>query len=491
MVQLTVVVFCSSLRNSASFQRGRRSICQSFAYRQVCLEIVQVAQSAMGVRDPAHERHVISTEVQSDFVDTTIPRVRRRSPSVDGSELRKRRRGSSPNNQYEPSIPRRSSYGGSGVGMRSDRGYGNGYNSGNPISPPSASQAYARSMGNTPLGQPANRSRRLYVGNLPSHVGLDENALQQFFSALYVAGFQPYKDGDPLPVGSVWLHSDGKFGFIELQSEQDAVNMMQLNGVFLHGRPLRINRPSDYRPEVHNRNAPNLTPETINENAIMDLCDQLEGLASPPSHFERSATVTHVKTKEEKIVEPPTMGVVNGVNDDVKREMQREQPSVHSSVLPRASSPSGAPTTNGRSTNTAETKSEAEASVESKSDRGDGDVRGSASARRGSTDAEAFGSVISLVNLVTSEDLDGTDEIYEDLVDDVKTECGQYGEVLHVEVPRKGVWKGTAFIEFAKNDHANMAVNALRARVFDGRLISAEIVEGCATAAGALARHKE
>ncbi len=442
----------------------------------------------MGVRDPVHDHRALSSEAQSDFGDATLPRVRRRSPSVDGSELRKRRRGS-PSNHYEPAVPRRASYGGSGgsgSGLRSGS-YGNGYNSGNPISPPSASAAYARS--GAPLGQSANRSRRLYVGNLPFHVGLEENALQQFFSALYIAGFHPYKEGDPLPVGSVWLHSDGKFGFIELQREQDAVNMMQLNGVFLHGRPLRINRPSDYRPEVHNRNAPNLTPEPINENAVIELCDQLDGLVAPPSHFERGVGVPQTKAKEEKSIEPSTARGVNGVDTDVKRDMQPEQSIPHSSPIPRATSPTDTPipNTNGRPAGS-ETKSEAEASVESKSDRGDGDVRSGGGSGRGNGETKSYGNVISLVNLVTSEDLDGEDDLYEDLVDDVKTECGQYGEVLHVKVPRSGVWKGTAFIEFAKNEQATMAVNALRARVFDSRLISAEIVHGCGTAAAALAR---
>mmetsp|Transcript_16261 Transcript_16261/g.32995 ORF Transcript_16261/g.32995 Transcript_16261/m.32995 type:complete len:333 (+) Transcript_16261:286-1284(+) len=85
--------------------------------------------------------------------------------------------------------------------------------------------------------QLAKKNRRLYVGNLPFHVGITEPALTEFFNALYLASFQNKADefGSVHPVLSVWLHSDGKFGFMELRSDRDAVNTLQLNGVYLHG----------------------------------------------------------------------------------------------------------------------------------------------------------------------------------------------------------------------------------------------------------------
>lgn len=104
---------------------------------------------------------------------------------------------------------------------------------------------------------------------------------------------------------------------------------------------------------------------------------------------------------------------------------------------------------------------------------------------------EEGGKVISLVNLVTNEDLEGSDEDYEDLVDDVKGECSQYGNVRAVEIPRTGLWKGTAFVEFSRAADAGAAVAALRTRVFDGRIISSEIMQGCASAEAAAGRGPE
>lgn len=241
--------------------------------------------------------------------DGGVSRVRKRSPSFEADRKRRRSDPDSPDREprRRPTSERSwdrdtredsarfnsdgvasgrgpPAYGYHGRSRPSPRGYENGFGGQNggggnsnyqPRPPPSM----------LPPQQQTSRSKRLYIGNVPNHVGLTDIALMQFFSALYVAGFRTNQPGEPLPVTSFWLHSDGKFGFMELRGEQEAVNMMQFNGVFLHGRPLRVNRPSDYRPEIHNPTGLNLVPESVNTKAVMELCEKLGGVTGAPAQL--------------------------------------------------------------------------------------------------------------------------------------------------------------------------------------------------------------
>jgi len=83
--------------------------------------------------------------------------------------------------------------------------------------------------------------------------------------------------------------------------------------------------------------------------------------------------------------------------------------------------------------------------------------------------------VLSLMNMVTSEDL-RDDEEYEDIVDDIKDQCGRYGVVRSIEVPRPvdgvevpGV--GKVFVEFGSVLDCQKAQQNLTGRKFAGRVV--------------------
>ncbi|KAI0565680.1 RNA recognition motif [Gracilaria domingensis] len=323
-----------------------------------------------------------------------------------------------------------------------------------------------------------SKSRRLYIGNVPYHVGLTDIALTQFFSALYVAGFGPNRPGEPLPVISFWLHADGKFGFMELRGEQEAVNMMQFNGVFLHNRPLRVNRPSDYRPEVHNPSGMNLVPDSVNVRAVMELCEKLGGIAAAPAQL---AAIAASQPKEEHRV--PSFAHSKPIRPDViaKAEHDPIPPMEPTSASQHAGSTQAGPTHELRSAVTEKPVAD-ESAVRSEPM---GKIIPSTTE---SMEQSREYTVISLENLVTDEDLDGDDEDYEDLVADVQAECENYGSVEEVNIPKSGTWKRTAFIQFKESLEAKKAVDALKKRVFDKRQIAAIGLPDCQTAAAAAAR---
>eukprot|EP00741_Cyanophora_paradoxa_P022485 tig00021464_g21711.t1 len=93
----------------------------------------------------------------------------------------------------------------------------------------------------------SRQARRIYIGNLPTGVGLTEASLTEFFNqAMIAAGLATVP-----PVASVWLSTEGKFGFVELRTPPDAQNCLLLDGATLHARQIRVGRPKDFIPGVH------------------------------------------------------------------------------------------------------------------------------------------------------------------------------------------------------------------------------------------------
>lgn len=339
-----------------------------------------------------------------------------------------------------------------------------------------------------------NKSRRLYVGNIPYHVGIAENGMVQLFSALYVAGFRPLAPGEPLPVTSFWLHADGKFGFMELRGDSEAVDIMQLNGVVLHGRPLRINRPSDYRPEIHG--AINIPPSRINIAGINELCSQLGGILAPPAHLVALAEAQNVVPAQSNGQSTTSDGTVDAAKlaTEYPPETHTEQPE-SSNTVPLPSESLSAEHVSNPMSDSAPTEPNSAGPNDVCSRPAIAETRQSEpasgkrpSAEENSTESRSKAYVVSLRNLVSDEDLDGSQEDYNDLVEDVKEECATYGAVLGISIPRSGSSRGTAYISYTTEEEATRAIDSLRQRVFNGMAIEAVIVQGVSSTEEAVAK---
>lgn len=85
--------------------------------------------------------------------------------------------------------------------------------------------------------------------------------------------------------------------------------------------------------------------------------------------------------------------------------------------------------------------------------------------------------ILQLLNLVSADDLTNDDE-YSDIMEDVRTECEQYGKVLNVLIPRplaasRVAGVGKVFVEFATVDECMKAVGELCGRKFADRAVLA------------------
>lgn len=83
--------------------------------------------------------------------------------------------------------------------------------------------------------------------------------------------------------------------------------------------------------------------------------------------------------------------------------------------------------------------------------------------------------VLCLLNMVTPDELVDEEE-YDDILEDIREECGKYGPVRSVEIPRpvSGVevpGLGKVFVEFAAIGDCQRAQLALAGRKFSNRVV--------------------
>jgi len=64
---------------------------------------------------------------------------------------------------------------------------------------------------------------------------------------------------------------------------------------------------------------------------------------------------------------------------------------------------------------------------------------------------------------------------FREIEEDVKSECNKYGNVSHISADRHN--NGVVYIKFEAPGGAQRAINALQARYFGGKQISAEYID--------------
>ena len=78
--------------------------------------------------------------------------------------------------------------------------------------------------------------------------------------------------------------------------------------------------------------------------------------------------------------------------------------------------------------------------------------------------------------MVTAADLESNQD-YEDIMEDTKEECCQFGSLKSVIIPRSGNEKMKVFLEYTSVEDATKAIKSLSGRSFDGRKVIASYVD--------------
>mmetsp|Transcript_73209 Transcript_73209/g.211873 ORF Transcript_73209/g.211873 Transcript_73209/m.211873 type:complete len:324 (+) Transcript_73209:89-1060(+) len=92
----------------------------------------------------------------------------------------------------------------------------------------------------------SRKNRRLYLGNLPYHLGITEDSFsKQLYETMRDRGM--CNDPNQNPVLHVWFARDkgANYGFCEVASIEETERALQLDGMIVLGVPVSIKRPND------------------------------------------------------------------------------------------------------------------------------------------------------------------------------------------------------------------------------------------------------
>lgn len=108
-------------------------------------------------------------------------------------------------------------------------------------------------------------ARRVYVGGLPPMA--NEQGIAKFFSwAMEKIGGNTAGPGDA--VVFVYINQEKRFAFVEMRTVEEASNAMALDGVVYEGVSVRVRRPSDYNPSMAATLGPSHPSPNLNLAAV-------------------------------------------------------------------------------------------------------------------------------------------------------------------------------------------------------------------------------
>lgn len=305
----------------------------------------------------------------------------------------------------------------------------------------------------------------LYVGGLP--FGATEQTVFEFFNAQMRAA--KLNDKTKAPIQAVRINMDKNFAFLEFKERSECTNALAFDGVEFRGAPLKIRRPLDYNPPSDDEDMalPQIHVKGIVSNFVKDSVNKIF-LGGLPNYMNDEQVKELLEAfgplRGFSLVKDSTTGfskgfgfaeyVDTGVTDMAIAALHGMEISERRLVVQRAEL----------------------------------GVKGDPLSKHGPTPIQVPGlnmtvatkeslptRVVCLINVVTLEEL-RDEEDYEDILDDMKDECGKYGRVKSIEIPRPVAGEevgglGKVYVEFAAVGDSIKATNSLSGRKFAQRVV--------------------
>jgi splicing factor U2AF subunit len=314
----------------------------------------------------------------------------------------------------------------------------------------------------------SRQARRLYVGNIP--FGVTEEMMTDFFNSQM--RFTALSQAEGNPVIACQVNLDKNFAFVEFRSVDETTQAMAFDGINFQGQSLKIRRPRDYQPLPGIAETPSVVVPGVVSTMVQDSPHKIFVGGIPDYLMEdqiRELLTSFGPLKAFNLVKDSATGLSKGyafceyvdpmITDQACAGLNGMQLGDKKLVVQRASV--GAKNAQGQ-----------EAPVQIQ-------IPGLNVA-----EVQAAGpptEVLSLMNMVTPQELEDEEE-YEDILEDVKEECGKYGMVKSIEIPRpiKGVEVpgiGKIFVEFNTVMDCRKAQQALTGRKFANRVVVTSFID--------------
>ncbi|TWW79129.1 Splicing factor U2AF 65 kDa subunit U2 auxiliary factor 65 kDa subunit [Takifugu flavidus] len=313
--------------------------------------------------------------------------------------------------------------------------------------------------------QMTRQARRLYVGNIP--FGITEESMMDFFNAQMRLGGLTQAPGNP--VLAVQINQDKNFAFLEFRSVDETTQAMAFDGIIFQGQSLKIRRPHDYQPLPGMSENPSVYVPGVVSTVVPDSAHKLF-IGGLPNYLNddqvKELLTSFGPLKAFNLVKDSATGLSKGyafceyvdvnLNDQAIAGLNGMQLGDKKLLVQRASVGSK------NATLTSINQTPVTLQVPGLN---------SSVTQMGGVPTE----VLCLMNMVAPEEL-LDDEEYEEIVEDVRDECGKYGQVKSIEIPRpvdglEVPGTGKIFVEFMSVFDSQKAMQGLTGRKFANRVV--------------------
>nr|GMC65398.1 splicing factor U2af large subunit A-like isoform X1 [Ipomoea batatas] len=326
--------------------------------------------------------------------------------------------------------------------------------------------------------QATRHARRVYVGGLPPSA--NEQSVATFFNHVMSAiGGNTAGPGDA--VVNVYINHEKKFAFVEMRSVEEASNAMALDGIILEGTPVKVRRPTDYNPSLAAALGPSQPCPNLNLAAVGLSPGSTGGLEGPDRIFVGGLPYYFTEAQIRELLE--SFGTLRGFNLVKDRETGNSKGYAFCVYQDVSVTDIACAALNGikMGDKTLTVRRASQGSLQPKPEQESILMHAHQQIALQRFMLQPGGlptKVLCLTNVVSAEEL-RNDEEYEDIVEDMRTECGKFGTLVNVVIPRPnpngepmpGV--GKVFLEYADIESSTKAQAGLHGRKFGGNPVVA------------------
>ncbi|GAB2298687.1 hypothetical protein Dimus_032759 [Dionaea muscipula] len=359
------------------------------------------------------------------------------------------------------------------------------------------------SNGVTPLGalalmpahamtqQATRHARRVYVGGLPPMA--NEQIIAIFFSQVMAAiGGNSAGSGDA--VVNVYINHEKKFAFVEMRTVEEASNAMALDGIVFEGVAVRVRRPTDYNPTLAATLGPSQPSPHLNLAAIGLVPSAISAAEGKDRIFVGGIPYYIAEAQIRELLE--SFGPLKGFDLVKDRETGNSRGYGFCVYQDPAVTDIACEALNGlkMGDKTLTVRRAIVSNMQADSEQGNmalqmrqqiglqnmaslvGEHNLFGVQIPASTDTPT--KILCLTQVVTSEALRDDNE-YEEIMEDMRDECGKFGALVKVVIPRPGMngeqvpGVGKVFLEYSDIGSCAKAKSMLGGRKFGGNTVTA------------------
>lgn len=331
--------------------------------------------------------------------------------------------------------------------------------------------------------QATRHARRVYVGGLPPMA--NEQTIATYFSRVMAAiGGNTAGPGDA--VVNVYINHEKKFAFVEMRTVEEASNAMALDGIMFESVSVRVRRPSDYNPSLAAALGPSQPSPHLNLAAVGLTPGTVGGAEGPDRIFVGGLPYYFTEPQIRELLE--SFGPLRGFDLVKDRDTGNSKGYGFCVYQDPAVTDIACAALNGlkMGDKTLTVRRATASSGQPKPDQENvlAQAQQHIALQKLVLQVGAFGppeiptKVVCLTQVVSPDELRDDDE-YEEIVEDMREECGKHGSVVNLVIPRPepngqltpGV--GKVFVEYLDTDGSAKAKASLNGRKFGGNIVVA------------------